>query len=425
MQEEFLHYLWKFRLFDNRELKTVEGESVDIIKCGEHNSDSGPDFFNAKIKIGKTLWAGNVEIHIRASDWEAHKHQHDKAYDNVILHVVYQADKELKRKNGETIPTLELKTRIPKHLYQKYLSFKSSSDWTPCGTQIKNIDSFTLNHWLDRLLVERLERKSNPILASLRQNKNNWEETFYQFLARNFGLKVNSEPFELLARALPLSVLAKHKDNLLQLEALLFGTAGLLEKEFNDDYPRQLQKEFKFLKQKFKLKPMDASLWKFMRLHPPNFPTIRIAQFANLIFRSTHLFSKILETKNIASFLECESSTYWLTHYRFDKLSPKRKKTLGNEAINNILINTIAPFIFVYGKQKNEETHIDSALELLEKTLPEKNSIISKWEELGVTAKSSYETQALLQLKNEYCTKKRCLECSIGAKLLHHNTVVA
>ncbi len=424
MQEEFLHYLWKFRLFDSKNLKTVDGELIEILKPGEHNFDSGPDFFNAKIRIGKTLWAGNVEIHIRASDWEVHKHQHDKAYDNVILHVVHEADKKLLRKTGEIIPTLELKSRIPQNIYQMYVSFKGSKDRIPCGRQIKDIDPFTLNHWLARLLIERLERKSGPILESLKQNKNNWEETFYQFLARNFGLKVNSEPFEILARALPLSILAKHRNNLIQLEALLFGTAGLLEKELKDDYPRQLQKEFKFLKSKYKIKPMNGSLWKFMRLHPPNFPTIRISQFANLLHKSTHLFSKTLETKDLSALLASETSDYWLTHYRFDKVSPKRMKTLGSESIHNIMINTIAPIIFIYGKQKGEELFTDHTLDLLEKILPEKNSIISKWQELGVHAKNAGETQALIQLKNEYCTKKRCLECSVGARLLQPTTTV-
>jgi len=425
MQEEFLHYLWKFRLFDTRDLKTTgEGEPIEILKCGEPNSDSGPDFFNARIKIGKTIWAGNVEIHIHSSDWEAHKHQNDKVYDNVILHVVHEADKELKRKNGEIIPTLELKERIPQNIYRKYLSFNSSRDWIPCGKQIKDIDLFTLNHWLDRLLIERLERKSISILENLKQNKNNWEETFYRQLAQNFGLKINAEPFELLAKSLPVSALGKHKNSFLQIEALLFGAAGLLEKDFKDDYPKSLQKEFQFLKQKFKLEPIDASLWKFMRLHPPNFPTIRISQFANLILKSSHLFSKIIEAKNakaIYNLLSCEASEYWQTHYRFEKLSPKRKKILGKDAVNNLIINTIAPFIFTYGQEKSSENHIEHALELLEETLPEKNSIISKWQETGVIAKSAYETQALLQLKNEYCSKKKCLECSLGSKLLNAN----
>ena len=431
MTEEFLWHIWKFRLFDNNNLKTVSGEEIKILKVGEHNTDSGPDFFNARIKIGSVEWAGNVEVHTHASDWRKHKHTTDKAYDNIILHVVHEVDDKLFRKSGEEIPTLELKERIPKEVYGKYLQFKSSKDWIPCEKQISSVDKFTLNNWLDRLLVERLERKSKTILDSLKQNKNNWEETFYQMLARNFGQKINSEPFELLAKSLAVSVLGKHKNSLLQIETLLFGTAGMLEKDFKDDYPNQLKKEFRFLKSKFKLKPIDSSLWKFMRLHPPNFPTIRISQFANLIYKSSHLFSKILEAssvKQIISLLDTETSEYWQTHYRFDKASPSpvgegfreraKKKKLGADSINTIIINTIVPFLFIYGKEKGQEKYCDNALLFLEKLQAENNSIISKWKSIGVPAKNSYETQALLQLKNEYCSKKRCLQCSVGNALL-------
>ena len=430
MQEEFLHYLWKFRLFDGNDLVTQSGEPIEILKVGEPNSDSGPDFFNARVKVGKTEWAGNVEIHIRASDWEAHKHQNDKAYDNVILHVVHEADKELKRKNGEIIPTLKLKGKIPEGIYKKYLSFKASNDWIPCGKQIQTVSNFTLNHWLDRLLIERLERKTLPIIASLEKNQNNWEETFYQHLAYGFGLKVNAQPFEQLAKSLPLSVLAKHKDSLLSIEALLFGQAGMLEDltlnpspsgEGNDSYQKQLSKEYSFLKSKFKLKPMDAHLWKFARLHPPAFPTIRIAQFANLIYKSLHLFSKMIEAQNIytvRSLLHAEASEYWNTHYRFGKISPSRKKLLGEDTKNLLIINIIVPFLFVYAKQKGEPQLTERALDFLDKTEAEKNSIIEKWNMLGVKTENAGQTQALLQLKNEYCSKKRCLECSVGAKLL-------
>jgi len=431
MQEEFLWHIWKFRLFDNNDLKTTDGDSIQILKVGEHNSDSGPDFFNARIKIGSTTWAGNVEIHVNSSDWKKHFHQKDKAYDNIILHVVNEADIKLHRRKGEEIPTLELKNRIPKNIYGRYLQFKTSKDWIPCGKQISSVDKFILDNWLDRLLIERLERKSQAITDSLRQNKNNWEETFYQLLARNFGQKINSEPFELLAKQLPVSVLAKHKNSLVQIEALLFGSAGMLSPspalpvrervKTHDEYYLELQKEFRFLKSKFKLKPIDSSLWKFMRLHPPNFPTIRISQFANLIYKSSHLFSKILEAdsvKNIAKLLEAETSEYWQTHYRFDKVSPKRKKKLGAGSIHTIIINTIVPFLFIYGKERGEEKFCERALFLLEKIDAENNSIISKWKSIGINSKSSYETQALLQLKNEYCSNKKCLECAIGAKLL-------
>lgn len=421
MTEEFLWYIWKFRLFDNSQLKTTAGEAIHILKPGEHNTNSGPDFFNARIKIGSTVWAGNVEVHTRASDWYKHKHNTDKAYDNIVLHVVYESDLELHLRNGESMPTLELKNRIPQSVYGKYLQFRSSKDWTPCEKQIHTVSQFTLNNWKDRLLVERLERKSTAILGSLKQNKNNWEETFYQVLARNFGQKVNSDPFELLARSLPVSVLAKHKNSLVQTEALLFGTAGLLKNNFKDEHPQLLQKEFTFLKSKFKLKPLDPSGWKFMRLHPPNFPTIRISQFANLMHRSSHLFSKILEAdsiKELTCLIETETSEYWQTRYRFDKLSFKRKKTLGHDSINTILINTVVPFVFVYGKEKGEEKYCGRALDFLEKLEPENNSILAKWNAIGVPSKNAYETQALLQLKNEYCSKKRCLECAIGNALL-------
>lgn len=441
MQEEFLWHIWKFRLFDNKNLTTTSGEEIQILKVGEYNTDSGPDFFNARIKIGGTEWAGNVEIHTSASDWHKHKHTADKAYDNIILHVVHEADEKLFRKSGEEIPTMELKDKIPQNIYGKYLQFKSSKDWIPCEKQISSVDKFTLNNWLDRLLVERLERKSKAITDSLRQNKNNWEETFYQMLARNFGQKINSEPFELLAKALPVFVLTKHKNNLLQLEALLFGTAGMLSPtpalpsregagKQHDNYFLKLQKEYKFLKQKFKLKPIDSFLWKFMRLHPPNFPTIRISQFANLIYKSSHLFSKILEAssvKQIISLLETETSEYWRTHYVFDKQTPlssrrgvggEAKKKLGSDSINTIIINTIVPFLFIYGKEKGEEKLCDRSLSFLEKLQPESNAIISKWKSIGIPAKSSYETQALLQLKNEYCSHKKCLSCSIGNALL-------
>jgi hypothetical protein len=428
MTEEFLWYIWKLRLFDAIDLKTTDGESIYIIKPGEHNTDSGPDFFNARIRINSTEWAGNVEVHTNASDWHKHKHTLDKVYDNIILHVVHEEDLKLSRKDGELIPTLELKNRIPESVYGKYLQIRSGKDWIPCGKQIASVDKFILNNWLDRLLVERLERKSTEITDSLKQNKSNWEETFYQVLARSFGHKINSEPFGLLAKSLPVSILGKHKNSLSQIEALLFGQAGMLEiaptlkgGKKQDAFFLELQKEFKFLKQKFNLIPVESSLWKFMRLHPPNFPTIRISQFANLTFSSSHLFSKTLEVDSadqLIQLLQTETSDYWQTHYRFDKITPKKKKKLGADTINTIIINTIVPFLFIYGKERSEEKFCDQALSFLEKLESEKNSIVSKWNSIGITVKNAYETQALLQLKNEYCSKKKCLQCGVGSALL-------
>lgn len=421
MTEEFLHYIWKYKQYDSTQLVTQAGEKIQVVKSGDHNTDAGPDFFNAKLKIDKTLWAGNVEIHIQSSDWKRHTHQLDKAYDNVILHVVYKDDEKLYRKTGEEIPTLELNGKFDHQLFEKYLQFKSSKSWIPCATQVMSIKSITLNSWIDRLLVERMERKSGAILEALEHNKNNWEETFYQQVARSFGFKVNSEPFELLARSLPNLILSKHKNSLFQIEALLFGQAGLLDKEFNDNYPKYLQSEYNYLRKKYNLSPLDSSVWKYLRLRPSNFPTIRIAQFASLIHKSVHLFSKVIAAtrqEELATIFCSEASEYWLTHYTFDKSSTKKEKTLGVDSFNGIVINTIAPFLFVYGKSKAEEKFVDQALLLLEKTKPEQNSIIDKWEQYGVKPSNAYRTQALLQLKNEYCSRKRCLECAVGAQLL-------
>lgn len=421
MNEEFLHYVWKFQLFNQQQLTANKGESLDIIKSGSHNTDAGPDFFNARIRLNTTEWAGNIEIHVNASDWKKHNHQHDKAYSNVILHVVYEADEIIYRNTGEPIPTLELKERISQKIYNHYLQFKGSKDWIPCQKQIEKVPVLVVNSTLDRLLLERLERKASTITDSLKLNNNNWEETFYRHLARNFGFKTNAEPFELLAKFLPLSYLGKHKNNLLQIEALLFGQAGLLEQHFNDKYLQTLQNEYVFLKHKFNLTPVAAHLWKFLRLRPANFPTIRIAQFAGLVFNATHLFSKILETEkleHLKKLINTDVSDYWQSHYTFDKLSLAKSKQIGEEALNNILINTVVPFLFVYGKSKNEEKYIDRAIQFLEQIQGENNAIIKNFKTLKLPVKTAHSTQALLQLKNEYCTNKKCLHCSIGNYLL-------
>lgn len=421
MNEDFISYLWKFRLYKNEKLQSVEGETIEVLQTGEQNYQSGPDFFNAKIKIGETIWAGNVEIHVNASDWLKHQHQTDDAYDNVILHLVYQADTIIKRKDGTPIPTLSLFKRIPPMMYQNFLYLDSSKEWIPCQKQIAKIDAFTISTWLDRLLIERLERKITPILKALKENQNSWETTFYYFLARTFGGKVNSQPFELLAKSIPIDALAKHKNHLFQIEALLFGQAGLLDKEFEEDYPNALRKEYHFLQKKFKLNPLQGHSWKFGRMRPPNLPTIRIAQFATLIHQSSSLFSKVLNTQKLEDYhqlFEVHLSDYWLTHYVFDKASKKRSKSLGKNTINSILINTVIPMMFVYGKKRGQSDFSDKALKLLEELPPEKNSIIEKWKALEIKPKNAFESQALLQLKNEYCKNKRCLECAVGNKLL-------
>lgn len=422
MTEDFLFYIWKFSLFKNSLLKTTNNENILVLNQGTLNHDAGPDFFNAKIKINDTTWAGNIEIHTNASDWFKHNHHKDPAYDNVILHVVYNADTVIHRENNKEIPTLELKGLIPEQIYDNYLDIINNKGWISCQNQLDDIDDFILKNWLDRLLVERLERKSISIQKTLQKNNNNWEETFYQCLARNFGFKVNDVPFELLAKSLPQKCLAKHKNNLFQVEAMLMGQAGFLNQDFEEDFPRLLKKEYLFLKNKFSLQPIESHLWKFMRIRPSNFPTIRISQFADLVSKSSGLFSLVLETKTIEELrkiFNVTASAYWDTHYNFGKTTArKKKKNLGKTAVDNLVINTIVPFYFVYSNAKQDESYKDRALEFLASTKKEQNNIIRKWENLGIEVLNAYESQALIQLKTVYCNHKKCLDCAIGNRLI-------
>lgn len=394
---------------------------VEIISTGKRNSDSGPDFFNARIKIDGTIWVGNVEIHRLASDWERHNHNSDAAYNNVILHVCEIADKAVFRSNGEEIPAMVL--RYPTALKTNYQKLLDAKTWIACQSQFHKIDPIVLQLGFNRLMIERLEDKTSGILARLGQNNNNWNETFYQELARMFGFKVNSVPFELLAKVTPEAILAKHKNSLFQLEALLFGNSGMLNNQLlGDDYFMELRNEYSFLYQKYKLKPIESHLWKFMRLRPGNFPTIRISQFAALIFKSNGLFSKIMSIEHLNELQELfriEASQYWNSHFSFNKTSTQKSvKELGLNSINTLIINVVIPFLFVYGETQNKEPLKNRALGFLEQLPAEANSIIGKWHELGVESRSAFETQALLQLKNRYCEPKKCLNCHIGVKLV-------
>jgi hypothetical protein len=421
-REDFLHYLWRMKLFNLEDLKTVGDIPIEIIEFGEHNTNAGPDFLNARIKIGDTLWAGNVEIHVKSSEWLKHRHQNDKAYDNVILHVVYQNDQAIQRENGEKIAALELRKRIPTHLTSQYLRLIQNEDWIPCQYHFHKIPNITKSLVIDRMLTERLEGRVEVLQKALAENGNNWEVSFYQRLAHNFGSKINTEPFEVLAKTTPLLTLAKHKDSLFQLEALIFGQAGFLDADFEETYPNELKKEYEFLQKKYSLFPLMASVWKFMRLRPANFPTIRLAQFAALVHQSTHLFSKILVAKTLedinALFQNIEVSEYWQTHYKFDKLSKSKPKKVGQTTINILVINTIVPFLFFYGREKGLIEYEDRAMKFLEQVAPESNHVIDKWKDLKYRPDNAYQTQALLQLKRKYCDEKRCLECAIGHKIL-------
>ena len=420
MKEEFLYYLWENRLID-KALQTTEGEAVEVVSTGYRNTNSGPDFLEAKIQIGDKLWAGQVEIHVKASDWNRHGHGSDKAYKNVILHVVYEDDAKT-----TDLPTLELKGHFDETLFTNYQRFISSKAWIPCANSIVQVPPFTRLSWLDRMAVERLESKSESVIKILNTNQFDWEDALYQLLMRYFGLKVNNEAFETLAKMLPFKTLLKHADNLLQVEAMLFGCAGLLEGEFDEDYPQLLQREFAVMKAKFNLLIMPAERWKFMRMRPSNFPTIRLAQMAQLIHKNGPLFAKIREAATVdevKKLFDVAASEYWETHYRFGVNlsyhgSQKTPKRLGAATADILIINAVVPLLFCYGKLHKDETFCDTALQFLEATAAEDNIVIRHFAQCGITVQNAMQTQALLHLFNIYCKRKRCLECRIGHVLM-------
>ncbi|MBN8703174.1 MAG: DUF2851 family protein [Bacteroidetes bacterium] len=421
ISEDLLHHIWKFRLFEQKNITTSKNISLEILKTGEHNKNSGPDFFNARIKINNTEWAGNVEIHVNSSDWLKHKHQNDNAYKNVILHVVYNHDAEIKQ-NGETLPTLELKNIVFPYILSNYTKLVQSKHTIPCEKQVKGVGEFTISSWLERLAIERLERKSSEITQSLQLTTNNWIAVFYKFLFKSWGFKTNAEPMLQLANSFDWTILEKINGNKLAVESLLFGQAGFLNAEFKDDYPKQLKTEYTHLKHKYSLTTLDASIWKFSKIRPVGFPTIRIAQLASLVSENKNLLSSFLEISNYngaEKLFQISISDYWKNHFQFDSPSvSKQSVNIGKKAIESIIINTITPIQFTYGKLRDSEKHCTSALMLLEQIDAESNSIIEYWETIGIKAKNAMESQALLELKNNYCNPKKCLQCAIGDSLL-------
>ena len=415
MREEFLYYLWENRLID-KDLQTTEGEAVEVVATGYRNTNSGPDFLETKVKIGDKLWAGHVEIHVKASDWNRHGHQNDKAYKNVILHVVYENDLKV-----NDIPTLELKGHFDTTLFANYQRFIGLKGWISCAHSIAKAPVFTRLSWLDRMAVERLESKSESVSKTLETNQFDWEDALYKLLMRYFGLKVNNEAFEYLANILPFKTLLKHADNLLQVEAMLFGCAGFLEGSFNEEYPQLLQREFSVMRSKFNLLVMPAERWKFMRMRPSNFPTIRLAQMAQLIHKNGCLFSKIKAAKDTAevkALFDVAASAYWDTHWRFGLSSESKPKHLGETTADVLIINAVVPLLFTYGKLHKDESYCDTAIQFLVVTPAERNNIIRHFAQCGIEAENAMQSQALLHLFNIYCKRKRCLECRIGHVLL-------
>ena len=415
MKERFLYYLWENRLVTGR-LQTASGVPVTIVNPGFRNTNSGPDFLEAKIKIGEQLWAGHVEIHVRTSDWERHGHQYDKAYRNVILHVVYEHDAEI-----NSIPVLELKGHFDSTLLEHYEQLLASQHWIACQRCLDQVSPFVKLTWLDRVAIERLEDKSRVVARLLEANKFDWEDVLYRLLLRYFGLKVNNESFEFLASILPFKTLLKHADQLHQVEAMLLGCAGFLEDDFEEDYPLLLKREFNVMRAKFGLLVMPVERWRYMRMRPMNFPTVRLAQLAQMVHLHRCLFSKIKEAPDVASakaLFNVKASPYWDSHYRFEVSSKPLQKHLGDSTADVLMINAVVPLLFCYGKFHKDEAYCEKALRFLEEIVPEVNSIIRHFTECGLEAKNAMQTQALLHLYQQYCKRKQCLECNIGNYLL-------
>jgi hypothetical protein len=428
LNESFLHYIWQYQYFNREALFTTDGEPVTIFKQGHYNTHAGPDFEQAKIRIGNLEWVGSVEIHIKSSDYLAHNHQVDAAYEKVILHVVWQNDKPLKRTDGTDMPTVELRSRVNEALVKQYRQLVNSAFQIPCSRSFSKIDDLTKVSMLEQAAVSRLQAKANVIRDIHQQTQGDWEETFYRVLAKNFGFKVNAEVLEQLATALPLKTIRKSSDNLHRVEALLFGMAGFLEVTRGDVYYQSLKKEFAFVEHKFSLASdkLDKAQWRFLRLRPANFPTVRLAQLAALLHRSTQLFADILqqdELDELRKKFSVEVSGYWQSHYGFGKPSKVAQVSMGEESLGNILINSVIPTLAAYATETGEERFFDRALGFLQKIKSEGNSIVRAWADLGLKAASAFDSQGMIEQMNSFCKKHNCLNCAVGAAILRPGNV--
>ena len=417
--EQLLHYVWKHKIFPLKELKTTTGQQVEVIDTGLANTDAGPDFFNAKLKLDGVLWIGNIEIHERSSDWFKHGHHADTGYNSVILHIASEIDTEISRSNGERIPQIQL--ICPEAVRTNYKELLETDSYPPCYRIIPSLPPFTAHSWMTALQMERFEQKATLLNERLKRCQGNWEDAFFITLARNFGFGLNGDAFETWAHRLPFRAVDKHRNDLFQIEAIFFGQAGILEDSDGDGYYLRLKKEYTYLQHKFGLIPMDASLWRFLRLRPANFPHIRIAQLACLYHRAYGLLSRIMETETlqgVRDILKGGTSEYWLTHYTFGGSSPSSPKTLSNTSLDLLIINTVVTFLYAYGLHKGNRVLCARAGSFLEELKAENNYITRMWEQCGMKASNAADSQALIQLKKEYCDKKKCLYCRIGYEYL-------
>jgi len=417
--ERLLHYAWKHKMFPLAGLKTTTNLPVEVIDPGLSNSNAGPDFFNAKIKIDGTIWAGNIEIHNQSSDWKRHGHHNDKSYDSVILHLADQVDEEVYRTDGQ--PIHQVQFSCPETVRTRYEELKLADMRPRCYSLLPSLPTLMIHSWFTALQTERLEQKTNQIVSRLEQHNNHWEDVFFITLSRNFGFGLNGDAFETWGNLLSLRAVDKHRDSLEQVEAMFFGQAGMLEDDLDDPYYLMLQKEYRYLSHKFELRQMEPSRWKFLRLRPGNFPPVRLAQLASLYYRAQGLFSRIIEAEtleDVKAILAVGTSEYWETHYHFSKPSPRRVKVLGKGGLDLIVINTIVPFLYAYGLHKSDERLCTRASDFLEETTAENNYITRLWDGAGLPVKSAADSQALIQLQKEYCDVKKCLHCRFGFEYL-------
>lgn len=424
--EQLLHYTWKHKLFPLKELYTTKGESLEIIDTGLANTNAGPDFFNAKIKINGVMWVGNVEIHVSSSDWFKHQHDKDTNYDSVILHIAENIDTDIYRNNGESIPQLQLS--CPTHVLTNYRELLNTDNYPPCYRIISSLPKFMIHSWMTALQVERFEEKYNQLKKRLSLCDNNWEDALFVSLARNFGFGINGDMFETWAMHLPFRAIDKHKDNLMQVEAIFFGQAGLLEdNSIKDTYYQQLKKEYTYLRHKFSLTPVNANLWKFLRLRPANFPHVRIAQLACLYQRDYGVFSQLMEADTldrVRNILYGGAHEYWNKHYCFKEESAVSiPKSLSKQSVDLLIINTVSPFLFAYGKYKGTDSLCQRGIQFLEELKAENNYITRMWKDCGLDAANAADSQALIQLKKSYCDNKKCLYCRIGYEYLRKKTI--
>ena len=424
MSESFLHYLWQFQYFDKKDLCTTAGETIQIFNPGMRNGHAGPDFYNARVKIGDMEWVGSIEVHVNASGWFEHNHDTDQAYENVVLHVVWKSDKSVRRTDGTLLPAIELKSRVNEKLLLNYKKLVNSPEAIPCASAWQDMRDITRISMLDKALSYRLENKSKAVLETYARNGNDWDETCYQMLCSNFGFKVNADPFRQLSQSLPYKFLLKHSDKLYQIEAMLFGQAGFLDDDkSNDEYFGLLQREYKLLAQKYQLseKKLNRAQWRFLRLRPANFPTIRIAQLASLLHDQKNIFSKFITAStynDLLALFAVSQSDYWLHHYQFGDEITAEIAPFGAMSADNVIINTVVPLLAAYGRLRDEQEYVDRAVHILQHTPGESNAITRQWSTLGLSARTAFDSQACIELHNNFCLKRRCLDCNIGVALL-------